>query len=147
MNRIIYIICFLAYFSFTLDAQESNYPQRTARDIALKQTKMLVNELGITDTVLCEKLFYLHLKYAQMRDINNTRSEALQRMMQIQEELKHILSPEQFAAFMNRQMDNRPRAPKPICNWIAPHSSHNRDTLPQAYEEEQQLSTPPESQL
>ena len=147
MIRIIYIVCFLAFFSLTLDAQESCFPQRTAKDIALKQTKMLVHQLGITDTVLCKKLYYMHLKYAQMRDTSSTRSESIERMIQMQEELKQLLSPEQFAAFMNRQMDNRPRAPKPICNWIAPHSSRSHDTIPQAYEEEQQLSTPPDNQL
>lgn len=131
MNRLVYIFCCLAFLSLTSRAQESNYPQRTARDIALKQTKMLVNELGITDTILCEQLFHLHLKYAQMRDISNTRNEVLQRMMQIQEELKQLLSPEQFAAFMNRQMNSNPRIPKPTCNWIAPHSQQH-DTLSQS---------------
>ena len=144
MTRYIYIVAILL-FSLAMSAQKSNYPQRTATDIALKQTKMLVDELNITDTLLCHRLFQLHLKYAQMRDISNTRNEALQRMMQLQEELKNLLSPEQFEAFINRQLNHNSRIPRQTCNWIAPHPFPH-DTLSPTDEEAHTPQQPSESQ-
>jgi hypothetical protein len=130
MLRFIHILCFLAYISLVLSAQDTTYPQRTAVDIAIKQTKMLVSELGVSsDTILCKKLYQMHLKYAQMRDISNTRSEALQRMLQMQEELKQLLTPEQFATFMNRQLNHAPRTPKSSYSRIITLQHH--DTAPQ----------------
>ena len=136
MFRFIHIVCFLAYMSLALSAQNAPYPQRTALDIAIKQTKMLVNELGIAnDTMLCAKLYHMHLKYAQMRDISNTRSEALQRMSQMQEELQQLLTPEQYSTFMNRQLNRSPRTPKSSYNRIITLQSH--DTAPQTSSVEQ----------
>ena len=116
MRRLIYITLMLAS-GLILLAQEDNYPRRTAADIANKQTEMLVRELGIHDSVMRDTLFRMYLKYAKMSMISNTRNEAIQRLLQMQEELKLILTPEQYAAFMNCQMDNHPRIPHHPCHW------------------------------
>ena len=145
MIRSFYISLVLLALSLSMVAQKSVQPRRTAADIAQKQTEMLVRELNITDSVLRDILFHMHLKYATLRDISNTRNEAIQRMMQMQEELKHILSPEQFAAFMNRQVEHHPRTPHHPCNLVVPHhdtassSAHEvHDTLPQPPEHQPQ---------
>lgn len=145
MIRSFYISLVLLALSLSMVAQKSIHPRRTASDIAQKQTEMLVRELNITDSVLRDTLFHMHLKYATLRNISNTRNEAMQRMIQMQEELKHILTPEQFAAFMNRQVENHPRSPQHPCNWGTPHhhtasfSSHEgHDTLPPPPEHQQQ---------
>ena len=123
--------------ALSLAAQRSMPPCRTAEDIALKQTAMLVRELHITDSVLCDTLFRMHLKYAMLHNISHTRNEAIQRMVQMQEELKNILSPEQYSAFMNRQLNHTPRSPQYPCNWLTPHqhatphpTPEELDTLP-----------------
>ena len=145
MIRSFYISLVLLALSLSMVAQKSVQPRRTAADIAQKQTEMLVRELNITDSVLRDILFHMHLKYATLRDISNTRNEAIQRMIQMQEELKDILSPEQFAAFMNRQVEHHPRTPHHPCNLVVPHhdtassSVHEvHDTLPQPLEHQPQ---------
>ena len=143
MIRSFYISLVLLALSLSMVAQKSVQPRRTAADIAKKQTEMLVRELNITDSVLRDILFHMHLKYATLRDISNTRNEAIQRMIQMQEELKHILSPEQFAAFMNRQVEHHPRTPHHPCNLVVPH----HDTAPSsAHKEHDTLPQPPEHQ-
>lgn len=121
MIRIYCILIVILLMAVALGAQEQLHPHRTAADIASKQTEMLIRELNITDSVLRDTLYRMHLKYAELRTISNTRNEAMQRMIQMQEELKNILSPEQFEAFMNRQLNHNPRSPQRPCNWIAPH--------------------------
>ena len=145
MIRSFYISLVLLALSLSMVAQKSIHPRRTASDIAQKQTEMLVRELNITDSILRDTLFHMHLKYATMRNISNTRNEAMQRMIQMQEELRHILTPEQFAAFMNRQVEHHPRTPHHPCNLVVPHHDTasssvqgEHDTLPQPPEHQQQ---------
>ncbi len=145
--RLIFYIFLLASISCSICAQENHLPKRTAKDIALKQTKRMAVELGITDTILCERLFHLHLKYANMRNLNDTQDDILRRMKQMQEDLKHLLSPEQFTAFINQQLNYQSRTPKHSCNWFSsnhPHSSS--DTAHATSTEEHTPPPPPEHQ-
>lgn len=127
MIRYFYILSFL-FVSLALLAQQNSQPQRTAADIALKQTEMLVRELGITDSVLHDTLYLMHLKYAKLRELSNTRQEAIQRMQQMQDELKRIIGEELYSVFMSRQVGGTSRIPKHACNWIV-SSQVPTDTL------------------
>lgn len=128
------------FLSTSLFAQKSMHPRRTDQDIAHKQTEMLVRELNITDSVLRDTLFRLHLKYVTMRHTSTSRQDIINRMLLIQDELKRILSPEQFNAFMSRQLDQKPRLPQPHCNRIA---SNPLDTPPPLQYEEAHMPPPP----
>lgn len=145
MIRLFYISILLVIFSLAVMAQNHYVPQRTSTDIARKQTEMLVRELGIQDSIMQHTLFQLHLKYAKMREISNTRHEALLRMQAMREELKNILGPELFAAFMNRQVESSSRSPKHPFNWIVT-ASNNPDTLSSTTAAEQNPAEPSVSQ-
>ena len=107
---------------------------------------MLVRELQITDSVLRDTLFRMHLKYAEkFRSKDYTRADALQYMLLMQEELKNILPTELYEAFMNRQLNHEPRAPQNPCNWIAPHPHHG-ERAPQASEAPDMPPPPSEHQ-
>ena len=102
MKTMLFIsLLLLASFLTSLRAQER--PQRTPEDIALKQTEMLVRELGIQDSVVRDTLFRMHLKFAQKRALSNTRAQALQYMQEANMELQQILTPEQYQQYMNQQ--------------------------------------------
>lgn len=129
-----YLLIFTFIVVALLATAQHHHPQRTATDIARKQTEMLVRELQITDSVLRDTLFRMHLKYAEKRQSENyTRADMLQCMLLMQEELKNILPTELYEAFMNRQLNHEPRAPQNPCNWIAPHPHHG-ERAPQASE-------------
>ena len=131
MMRCFFIFSFIVVALLAI--AQNHHPQRTATDIARKQTEMLVRELQITDSVLRDTLFRMHLKYAEKRQSENyTRADVLQCMLLMQEELKKILPAELYETFMNRQLNHEPRAPQNPCNWIAPHPYHGeRAPLPQ----------------
>ena len=118
MKNLFYILLFIGVTT-TLWAQ--NYPHRTAEDIASKQTEMLVRELNIHDSVVRDTLYRMHLKFAHKREISNTHAEALQYMQEANEELKNILTPEQYQQFMDQQVNHEPHHPK---------SPYNRFTKP-----------------
>ena len=110
MKTFIYIAIALLAIPAALCAQ--HYPHRTPEDIASKQTEMLVRELHITDSLVRDTLYRMHLKFAIKRQISHTRAEAMQFMQEANEELKHILTPEQYQQFMNQQVNHTPHRPQ-----------------------------------
>lgn len=103
---------FCALFAGSLMAQEpvDNRPQRTPEEEALKQTTRLVRELGIRDSVRIDTIYKMHLKYARFRQKGLTRAENMERMQAIYDELKKLLTPEEFERFMNHPAE-QPRRP------------------------------------
>jgi hypothetical protein len=124
MKNLFYILLFVCAAP-TLWAQ--HHPHRTAEDIASKQTEMLVRELNIHDSVVRDTLYRMHLKFARKREIGNTRAVAMQYMQEANEELKNILTPEQYQQFMDQQVNHEPHHPR------APYNRFKRvliDSLP-----------------
>lgn len=141
MKHLCVIILTILFVPLLLQAQHNCHPQRTAEDIARKQTELLVRELGIHDSIVKDTLFRMHLKFARKRVISNTRAEAMQYIQEMNNELKNILTPEQYQQFMNQQVNHAPHHPKP---------NHNRFTcspmdsmLSQPNDSGQVANTPP----
>lgn len=121
-------------------------PQRTALDVARKQTDMMVRELHIADTLVIDTLFRLHLKYAQLRERSNTRADAMKYLQMANKELQSILTPEQYNRFMNQQINHAPHRHHLPCHKIIfhPHDGHNSgDTI---YVKDHMPQSPPTSQ-
>jgi hypothetical protein len=108
----LFILILAILFVSLLRAQNNCHPQRTAEDIARKQTEMMVRELGIQDSVVRDTLYRMHLKFAQKRAISNTRAEAMLYMQEANEELKQILTHEQYQQFMDQQVNHAPHHPR-----------------------------------
>ena len=99
----IYSLILMALMAGSMMAQEpvlESRPQRTPEEEALKQTTRLVRELGIKDSVRIDTIYRMHLKYALYRQKGLTRAQNMERMQAIYTELKHLLTPEEFDAFM-----------------------------------------------
>ncbi len=117
---------------------EECMPRRKPEEVARKQTEMLVRELSLTDSSLIDTLYRVHLRYARMRRENCNREDDMNRLCQLDEELKHILTAEQFEQFQNhrQQGPRRPqppfyRSPRPGTPPAAPtDSAPNRPTAP-----------------
>ena len=93
-------------------AQEQTVrPQRTPEEEASKQTERLVRELGIRDSVRIDTIYKMHLKYAQIRQKGLSRAENMERMQSIYNELKLLLTPDEFERFMNHPAE-QPRRPR-----------------------------------
>ena len=93
-------------------AQEQTVrPQRTPEEEASKQTERLVRELGIKDSVRIDTIYKMHLKYAQIRQKGLSRAENMERMQSIYNELKQLLTPDEFERFMNHPAE-QPRRPR-----------------------------------
>lgn len=112
MKKLFFILS-IALFSGLLFAQEpvGDRPQRTPEEEALKQTTRLVRELGIRDSVRIDTIYRMHLKYAKYRQKGLSRAENMERMQAIYDELKQLLTKEEFERFMNHPAE-QPRRPR-----------------------------------
>lgn len=139
VKKLLSLLCF-ALFVGCLMAQEQNIrPQRTPEEEASKQTERLVRELGIRDSVRIDTIYRMHLKYAQIRQKGLTRGENMERMQSIYNELKHLLTPDEFERFMNHpaEQPRRPRGANVVQQKATPSGEDpNKPTL----REEHQLS-------
>ena len=111
MKHTLFII-FLLILSFSAFAQEEHRrPIRTPEEEAMKQTEMLQRELSLTEQQY-DTIYRIHLKYARLRQISNTRAEMLDRLNKMIAELINMLTPEQQLLFLGKQMDQAPRRPQ-----------------------------------
>ena len=113
MKKLLFTLS-IALLSGLMMAQEQvsePRPQRTPQQEARKQTMRLVRELGITDSVRIDTLYRMHLKYALVRQRGLSRAQNLERMQAIHNELKNLLTPEEFERFMNHPAE-QPRRPR-----------------------------------
>ena len=126
----IFTIIFLSSFALSVFAapqppsSESSpcTPQRTPEEIARKHTEMLVRDLNIKDSLQIDTIYRIHLRYARLRQVSNTRSEHLERVQQMYNELRQVLTQEQYDRFMNQQMET-PRRPQTVCK--IPQNTHS----------------------
>jgi len=109
-----FLLLGICLFPMLVSAQQPDpyNPPRTPEEMAMKQTAMLIRELELSDSTQIDAIYRLHLKYAYLHRQGNTRQEELERMQQLFQELKGILSEEQYDAFMNRQITPGPRHPQ-----------------------------------
>lgn len=123
MTKKVFSILFVALLTGFVWAQEpeAERPQRTPQEEAMKQTMRLFRELGIRDSVRFDTIYRMHLKYAIKRQQGLTRAQNMDRMVSIRDELKLLLTPEEFERFMNHPAE-QPRRPRGA-NVLAPSKS------------------------
>ena len=109
----ILLVLLLTVSSVVVMAQNDDFrPSRTPEEEALKQTEMLSRELTLNEQQR-DTVYKIHLKYARMRQISNTRAEGLERLNAMTKELLSIMTPEQREAFLNKQIEPHPRRVQP----------------------------------
>lgn len=75
---------------------------RSPETEALRQTERMKNDLNLTPTQ--EKLVYnINLKYEKERQQSNSRSEALERIRNKNEELRKVLTEQQYSQLQSKR--------------------------------------------
>ena len=141
LKKLFSIVCATLVAGMLLAQEQNVRPQRTPEEEASKQTERLVRELGIKDSVRIDTIYRMHLKYARIRQKGLTRAENMERMQSIYNELKRLLTPDEFERFMNHpaEQPRRPRGANVVQQKATPSGEDpNKPTL----REEHQLSDP-----
>lgn len=110
-KKIVILFLLVGVCTVLLKAQPPFF--RTAEEEAEKQTEMMQHELELSQEQR-DTVYKINLKYAKARRISNTRAEMLARLNQKTEELKGVLTKEQYHQYMNCQLDNRNKRVAPV---------------------------------
>lgn len=127
-TRIFAIFCVLFLGGAVWAQKPTDRPQRTPEEEALRQTTRLVRELGIRDSNRIDTIYRMHLKYAVFRQKGLTRAENMERMQAIHNELKLLLTEEEFERFMNHpaEQPRRPRGTNALMPATSPAPTENQ---------------------
>ncbi len=127
-TRIFAIFCVLFLGGAVWAQEPTDRPQRTPEEEALRQTTRLVRELGIRDSNRIDTIYRMHLKYAVFRQKGLTRAENMERMQAIHNELKLLLTEEEFERFMNHpaEQPRRPRGTNALMPATSPAPTENQ---------------------
>ena len=94
--RIVFVLFPVLIGAHCFAQEHASAPRRTAEELAMKRTEMLVRDLDIRDSMLRDTIYRIHLRHARSRDQVTNRQEAVERMNRLLAELKGILTPQQY---------------------------------------------------
>lgn len=94
-------------FSLCCFGQELVDTDQTPESYAQRLTGRMVRELNITDSVQCDTLYRMHLKYARLRATISNKDEKQALIPLFESELKQILSAQQYNLFTAKMRTRR----------------------------------------
>ncbi len=140
MNTIKFIFFFLFVLTLTVPSfsqENTNTPQRTPEQEAVKQTDKLQQELNL-NAEQAKQVYEINLKYARERQISNTRSQAMERMKNKNVEIQQVLNEEQNSKLQSKryehstfenQSSNQNQVPANSSTFRSPNNTRNVPTL------------------
>ena len=103
--KTIFLTLLVSILTIQTYSQDNNStPERTPEQEAVKQTEKLQNELRLSSQQ-AKQVHEINLKYARERQNSNSRSEALQRLKKKYDDLKKVLSIDQYSRLQNKQYE------------------------------------------
>lgn len=95
----------LMQFNIIVYGQENTaMPERSPEQEAVKQTEKLQSDLQLNSDQL-KQVHEINLKYARERQNSNTRSDALKRIKDKDEDLQRVLNSEQYNKLQHKRYD------------------------------------------
>ena len=109
MKKLISILILVIHCIVLTAEQQDNAvaPPRTPEQEALLQTKKMQQELGLT-TEQSKAIYEINLRHARERQSSTSRSEALQRVKNKEQELQRALTPAQYDRLQEKRYDENP---------------------------------------
>ena len=101
---IVFILLAAICFPVVIAAQTVSVTDRTPEQEAVKQTEKLQSELKLTDEQ-AKIVYEINLRYARERQLSNSRSQAMERIRNKNEEIQRVLSPQQYDELLYRKND------------------------------------------
>lgn len=122
LKIILFAFYILFNFGLVVAQENTNTPERTPEQEATRQTEKMQQELNLT-TEQAQQVHEINLKYARERQVSNSRTEALQRVKNKEQDLRRVLKPDQYNALQNKQYERS--APNPAIRRTTPANSNS----------------------
>lgn len=120
----IILLAFYIFFGcgFVAGQENTNTPERTPEQEAARQTEKMQQELNLTPEQV-QQVHEINLKYARERQVSNSRTEALQRIKNKEQDLRRVLKPDQYNTLQNKQYERS--TPNPAIRRTSPANSNS----------------------
>ena len=116
---------------------------RTPEEIAEKQTERMVRELNITDSLLCDTLYQVHLRYARTWNPYLTPEECDMHRDSLFTAIRSILTPRQYRQFIASLQHQDMRSPQTSTNHFPAPPAGAYPPPPPPVENGEVRDTPP----
>jgi hypothetical protein len=107
---------------FVAGQENTNTPERTPEQEAARQTEKMQQELNLTPEQV-QQVHEINLKYARERQVSNSRTEALQRVKNKEQDLRKVLKPAQYNELQNKQYERS--TPNPAIRRTTPANNNS----------------------
>ena len=124
--RIVFVLFPVLLGALCFAQEQPSAPRRTAEELAMKRTEMLVRDLDIRDSMLRDTIYRIHLRYARSREEVGNRQEAVERMNRLLAELKGILTPHQYECLQALPRQQGARVHHAERDSLAPDTTQRR---------------------
>jgi hypothetical protein len=105
MRRFLLNIIFILSFCVNIFAQEAaKVPERSAEQEATVQTEKLQKELDL-DEKQTQEVYEINLRYARERQKSNTRTEAVERIKNKEDDMRKVLTDDQFQHLQDKRSE------------------------------------------
>lgn len=120
----IILLAFYIFFGcgFVAGQENTNTPERTPEQEAARQTEKMQQELNLTPEQV-QQVHEINLKYARERQVSNSRTEALQRVKNKEQDLRRVLKPDQYNTLQNKQYERS--TPNPAIRRTTPANNNS----------------------
>jgi Spy/CpxP family protein refolding chaperone len=120
----IILLAFYIFFGcgFVAGQENTNTPERTPEQEAARQTEKMQQELNLTPEQV-QQVHEINLKYARERQVSNSRTEALQRVKNKEQDLRKVLKPAQYNELQNKQYERS--TPNPAIRRTTPANNNS----------------------
>lgn len=98
------VVIILFIFAFTVCISAETQERKTPEQEAAGQAEKMQKELNL-NTEQTEAVYRIQLKYAKQREASNSRSEALERVRNKDNDLKGVLRNDQYENLQNKKFD------------------------------------------
>lgn len=113
------VLCSCLYVSPNNVVQESaTAPARTPEQEAAIQTQKMQAELNLNDDQ-SQAIYEINLKHARERQVSNSRSQALERVKNKDNEVQQVLTRDQYNRLQDKRYERYPAGSTPI-NRVSP---------------------------
>ncbi len=93
------------------------HPERTPQQEAEKHTEVMARRLQLSAWQV-DTVYAIHLKYARLRRKAACRTDMIQFLEKMNQELRNVLTETQYEQYITHQRDHRPKRP-----YIAPQTA------------------------
>lgn len=107
LQLIFILIAFSPLYANQLAQEQATTPTRTPEQVAAMQTQKMQQELDLSQEQ-AQTVYEINLRHARQRQVSNSRTQAVERIKNKDDEIKKVLTPDQYTRLQDKRYERYP---------------------------------------